>query len=72
VTNDPALAGSIEAYLRFCDAAHGAAQAAARLPLAGPVATKIVRRGSDALVRLAERAGRISGIRSGLLQGANS
>ena len=67
--DDPALAASVERYLRFCESAHGVAESVARLPLAGAAAQRIVRRGSDALVRLAEHAGRIHGTRAGLLQG---
>lgn len=69
VADDPALATSIEHYLRFCESAFGAVELVARLPLAGATASKIVRRGSDALVRLAARAGQIHGVYAGRLNG---
>jgi SAM-dependent methyltransferase len=69
VDDDPSLAASVERYLRFCETAYGAVASTSRLPLVGPIAGRIVRRGSDALVRLAEHAGQVHGTRAGRLQG---
>lgn len=68
--DDPAVATSVERYLRYCEAAQQTAEAAARLPFAGALASRAVRRGSDALVRLAEHARLVRGVRSGKIAGA--
>lgn len=51
--SDPAVARSIESYLRYCEGAHGLAARVARWPLIGGPSARMVRLGSDALMRLA-------------------
>lgn len=61
---DPALARSIERYLRYCERSHRLVQTAARLPIAGAKAAWLLRRSADAAMRLAAAVGLVHGIRA--------
>jgi len=69
VSNDSSLAASTDAYLRYCESSFAFAEALAVVPVVGSWASRLVRRGADAVVRLAERAGIVHGMRTGRLQG---
>lgn len=62
VASDQALAKSIERYLRYCEASHRVAESAARMPVAGDAARRVVRRGSDAMMRAAAALGLVHGM----------
>jgi SAM-dependent methyltransferase len=61
---DPALARSIERYLRYCEFSHRLSQRCAHLPIVGRPAARFVRRAADALVRIAIRLRLVRGIRT--------
>lgn len=50
---DPALARSIERYLRYCEFSHRLSQGCASMPIVGRAVSRFVRRAADALVRIA-------------------
>ena len=64
-SDDPALAQSVERYLRFCEGVRKASDAV----LGVPAAARLVRRTSDALVRAVESIGLLHGVNAGRLKG---
>jgi SAM-dependent methyltransferase len=65
VATDPTLARSIERYLRYCEHSHRLAQRCGTLPLVGAAASLAVRRGADALVRIANGLHLVDGMEAG-------
>jgi SAM-dependent methyltransferase len=66
--DDPALARSVERYLRFCEAVRKTSDAVSSMP----AAARLVRRTGDAIVRAVESAGLLHGVRAGRLKGERS
>jgi SAM-dependent methyltransferase len=61
---DKSLAVSIERYLRFCEHSYRLAQSVGRAPLIGPATEKLVRRGANAVVRMADGLRLVNGMRA--------
>jgi SAM-dependent methyltransferase len=63
--DDPALARSVERYLRFCETVYTTSDAVSR----APTVARLVRRAGDALVRAVESTGLLHGVNAGRLKG---